>query len=123
MLRDVEYLSSSMPADWSFMGRSVAQMWAECGGSLSGLSSRHQEQRALQISRDENQGSCTLDLSGLQNRTRLNFQDDHVFRVMRRRIKKGSFEFQHLTYRVPEADWPYIADIVKASAESFQVVW
>lgn len=123
LLRDVEILKSSMPTNFNKNGRNLDKMYRICGTSLPWNPSGQPEDKIINHDLSEDRSRCILEVRGNEDPSRDSEQHDHMLRVMRSRIHKGEIEFQALTYRVPEQDWPYLAEVVRKSAESFEAVF
>lgn len=123
LLRDIEILKSSMRTDFNKNGRNLEEMYRHCGGYVPKAPSGRQEDMILQHHLSEDRSRCSIEIRGKEDAARDSEMNDHVFRVMRSRIHKGELVFRTLEYRVPEQDWPYLADVVQKSAQSFEAVF
>lgn len=123
LLRDVSILKSTFPVNFDKNGRNLAQMYRHCGGTLGWIPKEHRKDKVLAHQLSEDRSRCTIEILGSEDATRENDENDHVLRVMRSRVRDGKLEFRSLTYRVPEQDWPYLAKVVRESAESYEAVF
>lgn len=123
LLRDVDLLKSKFPTNLNQLGRSLEQMYRDCGPPLGWIPQGQREGRVVAHRLSEDRSRCTIEVRGSDDAARDNKYNDHVIRVMRSRIRNGQLEFRVLTYWVPEQDWPYIAEVVRESADSFETVF
>lgn len=123
LLRDVELLKSNFTTMFNQDRRNLDQMYRHCGGSLGWIPEGQREGRIVAHHLSEDRSRCMIEIRGSKDPKRERDKNDHVLRVMRSRIVKDQLVFRTLTYRVPEQDWPYLAEVVRQSGESFDAVF
>lgn len=123
LLRDVHFSRHSFPLDFDQMGRNIDQLLAVCGATIDWRPGGKEKRRIIRHKISNKGALCELEVSGYSDPTRENPSSDHQFHIMHSREVGGKLDYQLLTYRVPEQDWPYLKDVVRRSAESFRPIW
>lgn len=123
MLRDLYAARHKMPLDFEGMGRNVKLVISNCASGIMVNPTGKEKRRVLHHKVVDDGAYCELELKGYEDPDRQHYTLDHEFNVMHGRRVNGVFEYQYLVYRVPEQDWPYVADVIRASARSFEPFW